>query len=268
MEGLVKEALDPMFQYIGNGQLENSPAYRFGQGVKRKILPKFGPIARSLKTMDTPFGRSPGWANGMMVGGVGGAALGGLTGLLTGKGLLRGALTGGLAGAAGLGATGYALGGTDWLRKIPVLGGFAEDLDYHTTGGDVPTGLSGQRLGDHTYNTISEPGYDKSAAWGSGGGSQAYIVQKIFADSALAAAEKQQLANGVQQLSDAQAARLKQMVSAGFGAGIGAIVAKYLTGLGIVGILLSSVLGGVVGGAMGRTAQKPTHDNLGRPYFY
>lgn len=268
MEGLVKAALDPIFT-SNDGQLHNNPAYRFGRGLRTKVLPAtLGPIARSLKPMQTSFGTMPGWANGLMVGGLGGAALGGLAGMLTGRGAVRGALMGGLAGGAGLGAAGYALSGKDWLKNVPLLGGFAGHLDSYVTDDDQPVDAKGRPISPQNYRTIENYFKKESSAWGTVGSDKTYILQKIFMDSAMAAAEKQQLANGVERLSDAQAARLKQMISAGFGAAAGAIVAKYLAGLGIAGTLVASVLGGALGGAMGRTPKKNTHDSLGRAYFF
>jgi hypothetical protein len=92
------------------------------------------------------------------------------------------------------------------------------------------------------------------------------IVALIVADSSIGFATKQELVARVQQLSDADASTLRNLLYRAGGAGVGALVA-HAFGAGLIGKLVGAGVG-YFGGAMLSRSQPSGVDVLGRPYLF
>jgi len=92
----------------------------------------------------------------------------------------------------------------------------------------------------------------QASFYGNSGSSPAsFISNKIAQDGGLSFNEKTQLSGLIGQLSDGQTGELAKLLRTITGAGVGALIAKYLLKLGLGGTILSSILGGVVGSRLG-----------------
>jgi len=87
------------------------------------------------------------------------------------------------------------------------------------------------------------------------------IIAAVSSDSTLTYAQQAALLSAISHLSTEQEAELNRKIGYATGAGVGAIVARFLLGLGVPG----TILGGIVGGAIGSSAffNPPTYDAFG-----
>lgn len=83
-----------------------------------------------------------------------------------------------------------------------------------------------------------------------------FISTRLAQDSGLSFSDKAQLSGMLNQLSQGQSFELARILRTITGAGVGALVAKFLFRLGIGGTILGSILGGVVGSRHGGNAIK------------
>jgi len=272
--------VDPVFRSPLQRHGDNN-AYAFGRWAGDTVMPGIGgPMYRATQ----PAGGVPGWLNGMLTYGAGGAVAGGLWNkYVRGGDFGTGAAWGGLGGGLGGLAAGHVLSGSDWAQRLPLVGGFLASKDTVPQGGNIPTTATGVPLGKQTYDQIKEslPALDgqqtktsstalvkQGGAWGSGEGGTDQVLKKIYMDTALTLMQKQELSNQVRYLDANQARRLNQLLSGAIGSGVGLLVAKYLLGMGKFSTILSTIIGGVMGLGMGSgSAPKPTHDKYGRPYY-
>lgn len=73
------------------------------------------------------------------------------------------------------------------------------------------------------------------------------IESKILSDPTISYGDRMALIDYVKDLSFTQKNQLESLTSTAIGAGVGALVAKFLLGLGIKGTIISSILGGLIG---------------------
>jgi len=78
-----------------------------------------------------------------------------------------------------------------------------------------------------------------------------FISTRLAQDSGLSFSDKAQLSGMLNQLSQGQAFELARILRTITGAGVGALIAKFLFRLGIGGTIVGSILGGVVGSRRG-----------------
>jgi len=99
-----------------------------------------------------------------------------------------------------------------------------------------------------------------------------FIAAKLQDDTSLNSIQQQQMLSSVTQLSRTQQSGLIQVLKTVAGAGIGAVIAKYLMNFGIVGTVGGSLLGALMGSRAGANpAPIPgtinnSVDFFGRPY--
>ncbi len=79
----------------------------------------------------------------------------------------------------------------------------------------------------------------------------AFVLQRVAQDPALSFQAKSTISESLQQLSDGQVASLAKLLKTVVGAGVGAIVAKYLLRLGLGGTILGAIVGGYTGSSLG-----------------
>ena len=119
----------------------------------------------------------------------------------------------------------------------------------------------------------AEPWRDKVAFYaGTPDGSQ-QILQKLMGDYSLSAMDKNTLSQAVGKLDHSQLSELSQLVGPAVGAGIGALIARYLLKMGAGGTALLAIAGAAIGGqfsglrnAYGQKAD-PGHDMFGQVRF-
>jgi hypothetical protein len=119
----------------------------------------------------------------------------------------------------------------------------------------------------------AEPWRDKVAFYaGTPDGSQA-IMQKLMSDYSLSSADKSTLQREVGKLNHSQLGELSRVVGGAVGAGIGALIARYLLKMGVGGTALLAIAGAAIGGqfsslrnAYGQRSD-PGHDMFGQPRF-
>lgn len=87
------------------------------------------------------------------------------------------------------------------------------------------------------------------------------ILAVLNSSPGLSYQQKNVFSEGISQLSDSDARRLLQLILSAGGFGIGAIIAKFLMGAGLMGTMLGGLAGGLVGNAV---APKQPKDALGR----
>lgn len=96
------------------------------------------------------------------------------------------------------------------------------------------------------------------------------ILRRLASDPSLNNFQRSQLRAMVAQLSAAQKDTLRQRVSMVAGAGIGALIARFLLNMGLTGTILTALAGGAAGHLFGRPDSR-TNGSLtnvfGQPYF-
>lgn len=249
------------------GDITSSPAHQLGSWLGKKTPKLLQPLYDASGKTKFRYGNNsedvfevPGWLGNMGVGGLAGAGLGALAGLLTGN-AGKGALIGGGVGALGLGALGYMKDNPRWGEKFglkPLRGSSAIKAD-------VDSGVSGGSTESQEDDLIEKYGMHK-VAYGQSMGDP--VTAKLYRDTELTLRQKQELANQVSYLNAQQKRRLNQMIGGAVGGGIGMIVAKYLLGLGKFGSILTTIVSGLAGARMGGgAAPRSPYDSMGRPYY-
>jgi hypothetical protein len=145
-----------------------------------------------------------------------------------------GALGAGLAGLAG-GALSVAQGSRHPVRNT------------------LLAALLGAGVGAYS-GAVRQPGYYKAAGWRMGGDPRADILQAL-ADTPMGFGEKAKMMAAVPQLSDMQAQQLQMLISRVAGAGVGAVISRFLLGAGLMGMTFGGLVGGWMGGQMASQAR-------------
>jgi len=168
---------------------------------------------------------------------------------------------GGAAGLAGGGAVGYGIG------KLMDRFGDDEESDHGTRGALIGAALGG--LGGTLLGGMRQKG---ASMLGAMGGDLDYVRMRIFQDPQLDSSTRQTLLSGVSQLSDSALSDLGDALRTAMGAGIGALIARFLMRAGLGGTLLGVVVGGFLGSRMGGPSilGNPRHtgrtDAYGNPF--
>jgi len=103
---------------------------------------------------------------------------------------------------------------------------------------------------NHVYNTV------KSGAWRGPGGDQdaqrdiQAILGMLRQAPGLSFNERAQLMSGVGRLDPNSARQLRSLIGFGGGAGVGAIIARFLVGKGFGTTVIGALVGGVIGNAL------------------
>lgn len=147
------------------------------------------------------------------------------------------------AGAATIGA----LGGLRWLRGEPFRWNSPRKL---LAGAGVGL-LGGLAAGHASSDWRRRQGIAKEAFF-SGSIVQDNISRKLMQDASLTVAQRAEIMRGVSQLPVAQQTNLLQLLSAVTGAGIGAAVSRFLMRAGVLGTMLGTVGGALIGSRLGR----------------
>jgi hypothetical protein len=202
--------------------------------ISRGMLHPLRPIIDNLGTSNG--------ASALAGAGIGGA-LGAGASLLNGGNVGRGTAVG-----AGMGATGMLL-----------LSLFAQNRLKNTRWSQAPLPPQPGRVKEAFYAVQPEATQD--------------IQSKVMQDGALAYMDKTTLLQYVNQLSVDQKMNLSRLIGPAAGAGIGAVIARYLLGLGIGGTALLALTGAAVGrqfsgthNAYGQSVDT-RHDMFGQPRF-
>jgi hypothetical protein len=229
------------------GELQASKTNAAGAWLGKSVPKLLSPVAGAMKG---------GWLSSLGLGGLGGAAIGGLAGYMMGN-TGKGALLGGGIGALGMSGLGYAVRNPDWASKMGLKlrrGSQASNADKDMGFPD----LSSQEK--YLENKFEKKAYGHT--------SSGPIVSKIYRDSELTLRQKQELASQVGYLNEQQTRRLNQMVGGAFGSGVGMLIAKYLLGLGKFGTILTTIVSGLASARMaGGSKPKSPYDSMGRPYY-
>lgn len=159
---------------------------------------------------------------------------------MTGRGSLLGAAAGGTAGAIGGGILGL------------ILGALRGDMGAGGKWGAGLGGAAGLALGGY-----SGAQHAKSAST-----SEQQILQALRQAPGLSFNERAHLARGVQSLSEQDLQTLVRMLRTAGGAGIGALIARFLLDKQRGGLILGALAGGAIGRALG---QPPTRNEFGQP---
>lgn len=93
--------------------------------------------------------------------------------------------------------------------------------------------------------------HHKNASFMSGGNIANQVINKLGQDPSLSGMQKNQLAGMIQNLPQQQLVQLNTLLGNVTGAGIGALIAKFLLNLGFTGTVLMTLVGGAVGGLIG-----------------
>ena len=186
-------------------------------------------------------GRWPGAGVGAVAGGLTGAGLGALYNYLMREpwddtSIWKDAIRGGLYGG-GLG----------------VLAGWESGRDYENAG-----------YGHKTASAFSSNPYMPNSALDT---PAAIINNRIMADSLLSFDQRNQLMSLVSQLPSNALSQLAPMIAAATGAGVGALIAKYLLGMGITGTVIISILGGSLGNRLGQPSEPAFNPVSGLGYL-
>lgn len=156
------------------------------------------------------------------------------------------ALVGSLALAlAGLGAGGIYHYLTKNRRTDPYTNeqpSLIKDLLIGTGTGALGGGILGHALGKDMQNTKTASSFSDVAT----------INNKIMGDTSLSFQQKRQLMNLINSLPSTSISQIAPMVGSLIGTGAGAIIAKYLMGMGITGTVLTSILGATIGSNIAR----------------
>jgi hypothetical protein len=171
----------------------------------------------------------------------------------------HGPALGGVAGT-GLGAAaGYGIG-----KLINRFSDDEDENDRSTSGaliGAALGGLGGTMLG----------GMRQKAASGFGGDLD-YVRMRIFQDPELDSSDRQGLLSAVSNLSDPQLSSLGNLLRTAVGAGIGALISKFMLRTGFGGTLLGAAIGGILGmrvggpSMLGKTRHTGSHDVYGNSF--
>lgn len=79
-----------------------------------------------------------------------------------------------------------------------------------------------------------------------------FIAMKLQDDTTMSTMQQQQMLTAVNQLSHTQQSGLAQLLTTVAGAGIGAVIAKFLMNMGIMGTIGGALMGGFFGSRAGR----------------
>ncbi len=165
----------------------------------------------------------------------------------------------GIGPAALRGAGAGALGGSVLGLLIGLLRGRG---GQGARTGAITGGLLGAGLAGYAgYNFSKHASADQST-----------IRQMLSADPTISFSDKARLQQGLDGLSSADLRRLAQLLRSAGGAGVGALIAKFLLGRGKGGILAGAIIGGLVGHRSGRPGKtnafgqrvNPGHNVLGQ----
>lgn len=206
------------------GTVEASLPYQIGTGIGGFLqkYPVLKPVGNYLQNFGYDHGRAA-LQSALALG-----LLGGGYGLLTGRSPLKWGLGGlALGGLGGYGLSGLASLGLD--RRL-------------------------SREGQYGKSASTYYGVDDSDP-------VAFIQARLFEDSSMSSPEKAMLMQAVRQLPPQQASSLAQVLSTVAGGAIGALVAKFLMGMGPIGTVGLGALGGLLGA---RLSDPTPQDFLGR----
>jgi len=157
---------------------------------------------------------------------------------------------------AGGGALGYGIG------KLMDRFGDDEESDYGTRGALIGAALGG--LGGTMLGGMRE----KVAYATQGSGDLDYIRMRIFQDSQLGSSDRQTLLSGVSRLSASDLSDLEETLRTMAGAGIGALIARFLMRAGLGGTLLGAAIGGLLGLRAGGSSILGNPKHTGRTDAY
>jgi len=157
----------------------------------------------------------------------------------------KGPWVGGLLGGLGAAAMGY--GGSRAFRDRDSMHWLATLL----------AGGVGAAAGAYSGNWRS-----KRAGWRMGNDGRQQVMEAINSAPGLSFQQRSQFMLGVSKLPDTQVNQLASLLRTATGFGVGALVAKFLSGAGLGGMLLGGLIGGVIGNAFNPRQPK---DGLGRP---
>jgi hypothetical protein len=169
-----------------------------------------------------------------------------------------GPAVGGVSGLAGGGALGYGIG------KLMDHFGDDEEKDHSTRGaliGAALGGLGGTLLGGMRQKVASSLGGDLD-----------YVRMRIFQDPTLDSSARQTLLSGVSHLGASELSDLSDALRTAIGAGIGALISRFLMHTGFGGTLLGAVVGGFLGNRiggpsiLGNTRHDGRTDAYGNPF--
>lgn len=118
-----------------------------------------------------------------------------------------------------------------------------KDVLYGAGIGGTAGALTGWALGNDEQNA-------KTASAFGGFSDVAMINNKIMGDPTLDFQQRRQLMNLINQLPSTSISQLAPVVGSALGAGVGAIIAKYLLKMGITGTIITSILGSRFGSSI------------------
>lgn len=164
---------------------------------------------------------------------------------MTDNGVLPGALAGGVAGTIGGGILGL------------ILGAMRGDMGVGGRWGAGLGGATGLALGGY-----SGAQHAKSAST-----TEQQILQALRQAPGLSFNERTHLTRGVQSLSEQELQTLVRILQTAGGAGIGALIARFLLDKKKGGLILGALTGGVIGRALGSSNKLQFGRNVyGNPF--
>lgn len=138
---------------------------------------------------------------------------------------------GGLGALGGLGAA-FLRGGDSPVRDALIGAALGAGLTY-----------AGNRSFKNTKDQMArEEDFFKQSSFSD----LTYIQQKIMSEPDFSSSEKSQIIRRVSSLPESQISELSRLLKTAFGAGVAAIISRFLGG-GMLATLGSSVLGGIIG---------------------
>lgn len=130
-----------------------------------------------------------------------------------------------------------------------------KDILYGAGIGGTAGGFLGYALGNDEQNA-------KTASAFGGFSDVAMINNKIMGDPTLDFQQRRQLMNLINQLPGTSISQLAPVVGSALGAGVGAIIAKYLLKMGITGTIITSILGSRFGSSLASHFYGPKPDTF------
>ena len=130
-----------------------------------------------------------------------------------------------------------------------------KDILYGAGIGGTAGGFLGYALGNDKQNAKTASAFD-------GFSDVAMINNKIMGDPTLDFQQRRQLMNLINQLPGTSISQLAPVVGSALGAGVGAIIAKYLLKMGITGTIITSILGSRFGSSLASRFYGPKPDTF------